>query len=195
MSNLSYIAEDLQGLAIPVNECIADPKNVRRHPERNMTAIKDSLKKFGQRKPIVVQKTAEGYVVRAGNGTLAATKSLKREFIAAVKVIEDDKDATAFALADNRTAELAEWDDWGLAEQLIDLQNNDFNIDNLGWNQKELDKIIRSVAGKVEDNTEKKSSLKTNQEYLVVVSLDDESDQSALYEELLGRGLNCKIMS
>lgn len=193
--NIPYILEDLRVLAVPVNQCIPDPKNARKHPEKNLSAIKDSLKKFGQRKPIVVQETEDGsFVVRAGNGTLMATKSLKREWIAAVRVKEDDKSAMAYAIADNRTGDLAEWDDWTLAEVLVDLQNNDFDIDGLGFNQKELDKMVAKMSGTVEDDLGGKSAIKTNEEYLIVVACDSEEEQSAVYEEFLERGLNCKIM-
>ena len=43
-----------------------DPRNARRHPERNLESIKASLARFGQQKPIVVD--ADGVTV-AGNGT------------------------------------------------------------------------------------------------------------------------------
>ena len=57
-----------------------DPANARRHPERNLEQIKASLRRFGQQKPIVVDAAN---VVRAGNGTLAAAKSLGWTTIAA----------------------------------------------------------------------------------------------------------------
>ncbi len=51
----------------------ADPSNVRAHDSRNIEAIKASLAKFGQRKPIVV---GADDVVQAGNATLDAARSL-----------------------------------------------------------------------------------------------------------------------
>ena len=45
-----------------------DPNNARKHSKRNLDAIKASLEKFGQRKPIFVHNG----VVIAGNGTLEA---------------------------------------------------------------------------------------------------------------------------
>ena len=45
----------------------ADPANARKHSERNIESIMASLRRFGQQKPIVVDKSG---VVRAGNGTL-----------------------------------------------------------------------------------------------------------------------------
>jgi len=116
---LSYIAEPLRGLAVPIGSLNPDPANARTHDEKNIQAIVVSLSRFGQRSPIVVQK--QGMVVRAGNGRLIAAKSLGWTHIAAIIVDESSVDATAFAIADNRTAELAGWDDETLASLLQSL--------------------------------------------------------------------------
>jgi ParB-like chromosome segregation protein Spo0J len=58
---------------IPVGELHNDPANVRKHGEQNLAAIKASLTRFGQQKPIVVNR--DGVVV-AGNGTLMAARAL-----------------------------------------------------------------------------------------------------------------------
>lgn len=107
---------------VPISTLSLDPANVRRHPERNMDAIMGSLKRFGQQKPIVVD--AKGVVI-AGNGTLAAAKQLGWKEIAVVRSDLIGSDATAFAIADNRAAELAEWDDDALAKTLAALQIED----------------------------------------------------------------------
>jgi len=99
-----------------------DPANARRHGEKNLAAIKSSLARFGQQKPIVVD--ANG-VCRAGNGTLAAAKALGWKEIAIVRSPLAGAEATAYAIADNRTSELAEWDDDVLAQTLAALQIED----------------------------------------------------------------------
>jgi len=92
-----------------------DPRNVRKHSERNIEAVKASLKKFGQQKPIVVQE--DGTVI-AGNATLEAARALGWEKIEIVRTKLIGEAATAFAIADNRTAELAMWDEAALFDQL-----------------------------------------------------------------------------
>src|ERR1700722_1081070 len=84
-----------------------DPANARRHPQRNIDAIIASLARFGQQKPIVVDGAG---VVRAGNGTLAAAKALGWTHIDVVRSELPAADLAAFAVVDNRTAELAQWD-------------------------------------------------------------------------------------
>ena len=115
---------------VPITSLSLDPNNARKHSERNLSAIAESLKQFGQRKPIVVHRG----VVIAGNGTLEAAKSLGWSEIAIAEVPDDwdVEKAKAYALADNRTAELAEWDEGELAKQLLELEQHDWDIQALG---------------------------------------------------------------
>ena len=107
-----------------------DPANARKHNDKNLSAIAASLKKFGQQKPIVIDKNN---VVIAGNGTLEAAKSLKWEKINAVRTDLKGTEAIAFALADNKTAELAEWDDDILSKTLESLLTEGFDIQEVGF--------------------------------------------------------------
>ena len=107
---------------VKIDSLTFDPANVRKHDEKNLAAIKASLNRFGQQKPIVVD--ANG-VVRAGNGTLAAAKALGWKEIRIVRSSLAGSEATAYAIADNRSAELAEWDDDALAQTLAALQIED----------------------------------------------------------------------
>ena len=142
----THIAESLRPLAVPVASLHEDPANARKHDARNLDAIKASLAKFGQRKPIVVQK--DGMVVRAGNGTLAAAKALGWTEIAAVVVDEGDVAATAFAIADNRTAELASWDEDVLGALLGQL-HADETFDHLvtGFSDAEIRRMLAPEQG------------------------------------------------
>ena len=118
-------------MKVSIAELSLDPTNARKHSDKNLSAIAASLNKFGQRKPIVVHRG----VVLAGNGTLEAAKSLgwTEIEVAEVPADWDDDTAKAYALADNRTAELAEWDEGELAKQLLELQDADWDITELGF--------------------------------------------------------------
>jgi len=134
---------------VSIDSLSFDPANVRKHGERNLATIKASLLRFGQQKPIVVD--ANG-VVRAGNGTLAAAKALGWKEIAVVRSALAGSEATAYAIADNRTAELAEWDDDALAETLSALQCEDEALlDAAGFDSAELSRMIDGMADVTED--------------------------------------------
>jgi DNA modification methylase len=125
---------------VPIDSVSLDPANVRRHGERNLATIKASLSRFGQQKPIVVD--GDG-IVRAGNGTWTAAKALGWKEITVVRTPLKGAEATAYAIADNRTAELAEWDDDALAQTLAALQIEDEELAaSLGFDAKEIDALL-----------------------------------------------------
>jgi DNA modification methylase len=118
--------------SVAVESLVPDPNNARKHSDANLAAIASSLKEFGQRKPIVV--TAENVIV-AGNGTVEAARVLGVTSVDVVRVPRDwsAEQATAFALADNRSAELAEWNPEVLSAQLLELEQAGFDIEALGF--------------------------------------------------------------
>lgn len=117
---------------IKIANLTPDPQNARTHDDTNLKAIEGSLKEFGQRKPIVV---TQDNVIAAGNGTVEAAKRLGWTDIQAVRVPADwDADRIkAFALADNRTAELAAWNPTVLADQLIELDAVGYDVSDFGF--------------------------------------------------------------
>lgn len=121
-----------------ITELSLDPSNVRKHGRKNLDAIKASLRKFGQQKPIVVD--AKGIVI-AGNGTLTAAQELGWTEIEIVRTQLEGVEATMFAIADNRTAELAEWED-SLAEVLQKLQADGHDLGELGYDQNDRDELL-----------------------------------------------------
>ena len=122
---------------IQISELEFDPNNARKHDDKNLSAIKGSLSKFGQRKPIVVD--AKNVIV-AGNGTVEAAMALDWTEIEAVRIPDDwtPDQIKAFALADNRTAELAVWDHKVLSEQLLELHELEWDIKDLGFEMPDL---------------------------------------------------------
>ena len=116
---LEHIAEALRPLAVPIDTLVADPANARTHGPENLDAIAGSLHVYGQRKPVVARR--DNGVVIAGNGTLAAARSLGWTHLAAVFVDDDAATAAGYAVADNRTAELAGWDKDALGLLLRDV--------------------------------------------------------------------------
>jgi DNA modification methylase len=116
-----------------------DKRNARKHDKKNIKAIKDSLTRFGQKKPIVVG--ADGSVV-AGNGTLQAAIELGWDTIDVNKTELKGEEAIAYALADNRTAELAEWDDENLKASLAELDEAGWDLDGLGFDADDLKDLL-----------------------------------------------------
>jgi ParB-like chromosome segregation protein Spo0J len=128
---------------IEIGTLISDPSNTRKHPERNLQTIVGSLHRFGQQKPIVIDKAN---IVRAGNGTLEAARSMGWTHLDCVRTQLQSSDAIAYAISDNRTAELAEWDDDVLAAQLNGLLADDEKLfEATGFSEDELEKLLGEI--------------------------------------------------
>lgn len=110
-----YIGVIMNLKDVRLEDLYLDPNNVRLHDERNLDSIKGSLKRFGQQKNIVVDEKG---VIIAGNGTYTAAKDLGWKTLKCNITTLEAFEKMAFALADNRTAELAAWDMPALQEQL-----------------------------------------------------------------------------
>jgi len=125
---------------IAIADLSQDPANARVHPERNLAAITASLRRFGQQTPIVIDKSN---VVRKGNGTLQAAIAMGWDSIDCIRTELTSSDAIAYAIADNRTSELAEWDDDVLAAQLQGLLTEDDELlDAAGFDEDELAALL-----------------------------------------------------
>lgn len=167
--------------SVDINDIVLDSRNARKHDTKNLNAIKGSLAKFGQQKPIVIDKRS---IVIAGNGTVEAARSLGWKTIDVVRTDLEGAEAVAFALADNRTAELAEWDDDILKQSLIDLNNMDFDIGEIGF-----DLSMVGLDHDLDDLDEEDKGKK----YILEIEFPDEQAQLDEYEKLLSLGLIVRI--
>jgi DNA modification methylase len=130
---------------VPIDSISPDPANARKHGARNLETVIASFRRFGQQIPILVDKSN---VVRAGNCRLEAAKQLGWDTIQIVRTDLTSSEAIAYAIADNRTAELAEWDDDVLAAQLNGLLAEDEELlTSAGFTDEELEELLGDIDG------------------------------------------------
>lgn len=181
---LDYITEPLRSLAVPIDSLSEDPRNARTHDAANLRAVAASLKSYGQLKPIVVN--AENQQIVAGNGTWRAALALGWKQIAVVLVKMDAAAQAGFSVADNRTAELADWDDELLALRVEEIKTA---VPDL------YDDLLLAELVKQEVAAEREGGIQFADSYQVVVELSGEEEQQRLFEELKGRGLRVKVLT
>lgn len=131
---------------VSIDSVLLDPANVRQHPQRNIDAIRSSLARFGQQKPIVVD--GDG-IVRAGNGTLEAARQLGWSEIDVVRTPLRGAEAAAFAIADNRTSDLSEFDYAALDKQvhaLLEDAEAKIELADIGFTEAEMAALLKSSA-------------------------------------------------
>jgi hypothetical protein len=116
---------------VPLDQLKLDPENARRHSEANRAAVAASLRRFGQRQALVVRRSDN--VVIAGNLRLECMRDLGWMSAGVVYVDDGRIESIADALADNRTAELADWNDRQLMILLDEIRSEEWDVVELGW--------------------------------------------------------------
>lgn len=109
---------------VPISSISLDPANVNQHPERSIQAIKGSLARFGQVEPLIVH---DGVVI-GGNGRLIAMQQLGWTHYSIHRFHGTRSEATALAIALNRSAQFSEFDHAALSEQLEALASEGFDL-------------------------------------------------------------------
>lgn len=128
---------------VPLAALENDPDNERVHSERNLAALAASLDRFGQQKPVIADSNM---VVRAGNGMVAAARSLGWEELAVYITGLEGSEAAAYRVADNRTSDLSYWDMDRLTDQLQQFQEaGDGLLESVGWTESELTGLLESI--------------------------------------------------
>jgi site-specific DNA-methyltransferase (adenine-specific) len=126
---------------VDIDSVQTHPKNVR---QGDIGAISESLKAHGQYRPIVVDRRTNR--ILAGNHTWKAAKALGWQQIAAGYVeTKDDDEALRILLADNRTTDLASYDDSGLAELLKQLSDTDIGLEGTAFDGDDLDALLKDL--------------------------------------------------
>ncbi len=136
-----------------VKELKPRPSNPRTHSKKQIKQLADSIQRFGFVVPIIVDGT--GHIL-AGHGRLAAAKMLGMAKVPTVQLDHmTEAEMRAYALADNRLAELAGWNESLLADDLQYLCKLDlgFDLTITGFDTAEIDLILHGQVGADRDPT------------------------------------------
>jgi DNA modification methylase len=116
-------------------------RNARLHSNRQVEQLAASIREFGFVGAIIIDEAGN---VLAGHGRLAAAKLVGLHEVPCVRVDHlDEPSKAAFALADNRLAELSGWDDDILKLELRDLESiADFDVEVTGFDTVDLDRLL-----------------------------------------------------
>jgi hypothetical protein len=177
-------------------DLVPDAKNARRHTERNLAMIDESLATVGACRSVVID---EGGRLLAGNATArqALARGLKlkvvdtdADTIVAVRrsgLTEDQK--TTLALYDNRAAELAEWDAEAIRALFADGLSPAPFFDPA---------TLAAVLGEVEPfeaPPEDGGPVRGTGQCGVIVICDNEAAQERTYQALVDAGYTCRVVN
>ena len=123
-----------------VEELIQYSKNARTHSESQIAQIANSIIEFGFTNPVLIDGD-KGII--AGHGRLMAAKKLNLSQIPVVTLDHlSEAQKRAYIIADNKLAENAGWDEEILANELQDLKEENFDLDLIGFEDQELEKLF-----------------------------------------------------
>lgn len=126
---------------LPIKSLIPHPRNVR---QGDIGAIAESLKHHGQYRPIVVQASTNH--ILAGNHTWKAATYLGWDTIWATIIDCNDDEATRILLVDNRTNDIASYDDLALSDILKELLETDNQLVGTGFDTNDLDQLLNDIS-------------------------------------------------
>lgn len=120
-------------------------ENNARHNEKAVDKVASSIQEFGFRNPIIIDSNKE---IIAGHTRLLAAKKLGMMKVPTIKVDDlSPEQVKAFRIADNKTAEIAEWDFNLLAQELEDLKLSNYDLSLTGFDMSEAEKLLDTLKG------------------------------------------------
>ena len=164
------------------------PRNPR---QGDVGAIHQSIAANGFYGHIVAQRSS-GHIL-AGSHRWIAAKQAGAKRIPVTWVDVDDDHALRILLADNRTNDLASYDDTSLAQLLVEIQEAVGDLAGTGYDGDDLDELLADLAPMTDepgaDDTGRLSGA-----YEVLVTCTDEQQQLALLSRLAREGYQCRAL-
>lgn len=173
---------------VSIHNLITHPKNARKG---NVQMIVDSINANGFYGCVVAQKST-GHILR-GNHTFMASREAGLESIPTIWVDCNDKQALKILVADNRASDLATYDNEALAELLADLSNT-IGLDGTGFDEEFLNELIGNIPIKSEVSNGTDETNLLAEGYQILITCNDEHEQSILLEKFAMEGLNCRAL-
>jgi hypothetical protein len=126
---------------VEVTALIPYAKNSRTHDDAQVAQIAASIKEFGWTNPILVDGD-KGVI--AGHGRLLAARKLGMAKVPTIELKDmTEAQKKAYIIADNKLAMNAGWDFDFLTLEIQNLKDEDFNINLLGFDDKELNDLLK----------------------------------------------------
>jgi hypothetical protein len=127
----------------PIDKLIPYINNSRKHSDEQVAQIAASIKEFGWTNPILVDGD-NGLI--AGHGRLLAARKLGMDKIPVIELAHlSENQKKALIIADNKLALNSDWDNNLLMIELSELNNDDYDLSVLGFDQDELDALLNPI--------------------------------------------------
>lgn len=123
-----------------VSDLIPYVNNSRTHSDEQVSQVASSIKEFGFTSPVLIDE--QGGLI-AGHGRVMAAKKLNLEEVPCITLAGlTEAQKKAYIIADNQLPLNAGWDLDSLRLEIETLQELDFDLDLLGFDEKVLDQLL-----------------------------------------------------
>ncbi len=165
---------------IPITELTEYDGNAKKHPEKQISQIAESIQKFGFADPIAVW--GKNNIIVEGHGRLYAAMKLGYEEVPIIRLDDlSDEQRKAYGLIHNKLTMNSGFDKEKLEMELnqienIDMEKFDFKLaDDISIERTDLSDTFEQTCG-------------------IEVTCENEEDQQKLFDELSERGYACRIV-
>lgn len=169
--------------------------------EGDLGAIYDSIRLNGFYGTVVAQRSSGRILV--GNHRFRAARELGMEAVPVTWVDVDDEQARRILLVDNRTGDLAGYDDPKLSEILRALEESDAGLAGTGYEEEDLERLALDIeasaqgAGGTPDGFDPDSFSQDDryaEQYGVIVICEGEEHQRRVFEDLKSSGHEVRVV-
>ena len=169
--------ENLKIEYLPVKQLHEYSRNAKKHPAEQVEHIANSIREFGFRQPLVIDKDN---VLVIGHGRLLAAKKLGLDAVPCVRADDlTEEQIKALRLADNKTNE-SEWDFDLLGGELDDIF--DIDMEQFGFGLEDDD-----------NETDERKEIDFVETVSVVIDCENEEEAEEIFEKLQIEGYKCRI--
>lgn len=162
-------------------------ENNPRHNEAAVDYVANSIKEFGFKVPIIIDKDN---VVVTGHTRLKASEKLGLAEVPCIYADDLTEDQIkAYRIADNKVSEFSSWD-----LDKLDLELEDINLDMSGFGFEDMNIDIENEVSDEPVNIDE-SGFNYKEQYGVIVMCKSEQDQEEVYNRLIEEGYECKVVS
>jgi len=188
-TSINQTRRNMQIIEFEIEKLIPYARNARTHSDEQIAQIAASIKEFGWTNPILIDEKSG---IIAGHGRLAAARKLGMTKIPVIELTHlSEIQKKALIIADNKLALNSGWDNQMLSIELEELKLNGFDLDITGF---DLDELKLLDLSDLSEDSIKEIKDDGNRNLLLIETITEMELQN-LFDELVERGYQCKIMN
>lgn len=173
-----------------INDLIPYANNSRTHSDEQVNQIASSIKEFGFTNPVLIDE--QGGLI-AGHGRVMAAKKLNLDEVPCIELKGlTEAQKKAYIIADNQLPLNAGWDFDMLKLELEALNEMEFDIDLLGFDDEFMNDLFETVDDEVEPELKEDDYC---EKFNVIVECNNENQQEIVYAKLQAEGYVCQVQS